>query len=389
MGDMGRSRATPVLVGNDNRRSQLEHVRLGNGLFDEDWLQELIHNHPSILPISEIEPGFGNLIAVAREVPCRHGFIDNLCVTASGDIVVIETKLWRNPQMRREVVAQLLDYVAALVTMTYDEFEMAISRGQSAPRNLFSLVRDDPEALDEAEFIDAIAHNLRRGRMVVIALGDGIRAETETLGNLLQSHAGSHFTFALVELATWKMPSGDILVVPDTLAKTVMIERGIVRVENGEPVVRPVPATLQSGPQSISSADFWEKMAERDPALPNAIRRFTEALKPLGVYTELRAGLNLKVDMADQTVNLGYILKNGQFWTERTPLRVPERAWRPYLETLADLVGGTVRLASGFGTYVSIGGKEAPRIEQLLPRHHDAFVSAIETMLRTLNSEDA
>ncbi|QDB99297.1 hypothetical protein [Mesorhizobium sp. 8] len=119
---------------------------------------------------------------MAREVPCRHGFIDNLCVTASGDIVVIETRLWRNPQMRREVVAQL------------------------------------------------------------------IRAETEILGNLLQSHAGSRFTFALVELAAWTTPSGDILVVPDTLAKTVMIERGIVCVENGEPVVRPVPATLQSGP---------------------------------------------------------------------------------------------------------------------------------------------
>lgn len=60
-----------------------------------------------------------------------------------------------------------------------------------APRRLYDLVRDYPEALEEAEFIDAVSLNLRRGRMLVIVLGDGIRAETEALSDLLQSHAGA------------------------------------------------------------------------------------------------------------------------------------------------------------------------------------------------------
>jgi hypothetical protein len=63
----------------------------------------LIHAHPAILPISDIELGLGHLIAVAREVPCGHGFIDNLYVTRAGNIVLVETKLWRNSHMRREV----------------------------------------------------------------------------------------------------------------------------------------------------------------------------------------------------------------------------------------------------------------------------------------------
>src|SRR3546814_19642266 len=66
------------------------------------------------------------------------------------------------------------------------------------------LVHGHPEALDEAEFIDAVSLNLRLGRMLAIVLGDGIRTETEALCDLLQSHAGAHFTFALVELATWQ-----------------------------------------------------------------------------------------------------------------------------------------------------------------------------------------
>src|SRR3546814_9582121 len=116
--------------------SDLTRIRLGNGLHDENWLQTLIHDHPAILPVSDIEPGFGDLIAAAREVPCGHGYIDNLYLTPSGDIVLVETKLWRNSQMRREVVAQALDYVAALSRMGYEAFETAVTRGQQAPTQI-------------------------------------------------------------------------------------------------------------------------------------------------------------------------------------------------------------------------------------------------------------
>src|SRR5688572_3565174 len=78
-----------------------------------------------------------------------------------------------------------------------------------------------------------------------------VAVNTEALSDLLQSHAGAHFTFALVELATWRTPGGDILAVPSTLAKTVMIERGIVRVDDGVATVRPVHAVARTGPQSI------------------------------------------------------------------------------------------------------------------------------------------
>jgi len=384
---MARSRAVPVLIGNNNARCELERIQLGNGMHDESWLQALIHDHPAILPISDIEPGFRDLIAVAREVPCGHGFIDNLYLTPSGDIVLVETKLWRNSQMRREVVAQALDYVAALSTMTYDAFETAVSRGQQAPARLYDLVRDHPEALEEAEFVDAVTLNLRRGRMLAIVLGDGIRAETQVLGDLLQSHAGAHFTFALVELATWRSSSGDILAVPNTLARTVMIERGIVRVEQGVATVHPVPVEAQSGPQSISSADFWEKLAERDPALPAAVRSLLTALEPLGVYPDLKASLNLKVDLADRDkpVNLGYITRNGQFWTNPASWNIPERIWRPYFEALAAIIGGKV--VAGSESYVSTNGKSAPRIDQFVPQHQDALVAAMERMIRSLQAK--
>ncbi|PAL22805.1 hypothetical protein [Sphingopyxis sp. GW247-27LB] len=387
---MARQKAVPVLISNGNNRSALTRIRLGNGLHDESWLQTLIHDHPAILPISDIEPGFGDLIAVAREVPCGHGYIDNLYLTPSGDIVLVETKLWRNSQMRREVVAQALDYVAALSRMGYDTFQAAIARGQQPPAGLYDLVRDHPEALDEPEFIDAVALNLRRGRMVAIVLGDGIRTETEALSDLLQSHAGAHFTFALVELATWQSPAGDILAVPSTLTKTVMIERGIVRVEDGAATVHPVPAAAQKGPQSISSADFWDMMAKRDPALPAAIRSLLSALEPLGVYPDLKASLNLKLDLADQEkpINFGYIMKNGTFWPNPASWTLPEAMWRPYFQALARMVGGVV-IDEPNNKYVAVNGRSGPRIEQLVPGHQGAWVAAIERVIHELNAETA
>jgi hypothetical protein len=242
------------------------------------------------------------------------------------------------------LVAQALDYVAALTAMGFEQFEAAVIRGEHAPNRLYDLVAGHPDALGEAASIDAVALNLKRGRMLAMIVGGGIRSETEVLAGLLQSHAGAHFTFALVELATWRTGCGGILAVPNTLARTVMLERGVIRIENGAAVVEPVPQASRAGPQSISMSDFWDGMARRDPSLPQAIRSFLEALEPLGVYPDLKASLNIKADLADRDkpMNFGYITRNGQFWPNPAAWSLPERVWRPYFEGLASLVGGEV-----------------------------------------------
>jgi len=377
---MARMHSVPFLVSSDTARTQLQRIHLGVGNHDESWLQALIHQHPEILPIADIEPGFGDLYSVGREIPCAHGTIDNLFITPDGEIVLVETKLWRNAQMRREVVAQTLDYIAALTNMGYEAFEAAIMRGQGAPLRLYDIVADRADVLDEAQFIDAVSLNLQRGRLLAIVLGDGIRTETESLSDLLQSHAGAHFTFALVELATWQnTKNGDILAIPATLMRTVMIERGIVRFEPGtSPKVEPAPRTENAPRQTISMGDFWEAMSTRDPALPDAIRAFLSDLEPFGVYPDLKASLNLKADLPDRDkpVNFGYISKNGQFWLNPAAWSLPENIWTAYFEAVAAMVGG--RVINEPGTrYVAVNGRSAPRIDQLLPAHHRDLVAAI------------
>lgn len=239
----------------------------------------------------------------------------------------------------------------------------------------------------ESEFFDAVSLNLQRGRMLVMVVGDGIRAETQALAQLLQSHAGSHFTFALVELAAWRnTKTQDILMVPTTLARTVMIERGIVRLVQGIMTVEPTMKEAQPKAQSISMTEFLEVMAKRSAGLPDAINAFLAAIEPYGVYTELNAALTIKIFIpeCEKAVGFGYIAKNGQFWPG-LPGWVPDHIWSPYLEAIAAMVGGKVVDKPG-ARHVAVNGRAAPDIDQLLPEHHDALVRAFEQVFRQLSA---
>src|SRR5690606_37664268 len=136
--------------------------------YDEQWLQHLIHAHPELLPIAEIEPAFAPAIAVCIELPTPKGYIDNFFVTPTGNLLFAECKLWRNPEARRQVVAQVMDYVESVTSWGYSDLEQAVSRAQlpnggRPQKGLYDLVGAEQE-LDEAEFVDAVSRNLRLGR---------------------------------------------------------------------------------------------------------------------------------------------------------------------------------------------------------------------------------
>jgi hypothetical protein len=135
---------SPALVEPGGEALPLERIPLTHGVlgqFDEAWLQNLVHSTPSRLPISEIEPGLGRFTPICREFPTPHGPIDNLLMTPSGDIALVETKLFRNPDARRLVLAQVLDYAMAVFRMDFALFEQAALRGLFSPAIMISALR--------------------------------------------------------------------------------------------------------------------------------------------------------------------------------------------------------------------------------------------------------
>ena len=206
---------------------ELKRAALNSGSsesYDEAWLQALLDTHPEVLPIEQIEPGFGTLVPLCRELPLDFGggksgaLRQFLRDDGSGGLVLVETKLWRNPEARRTVVAQAMEYAASVFQLTYEELEASVNSARrtsgrsEAP--LTKLVAEHAGAsFDDVTFIDAVTLNLRRGRAIVAVVGDGIREDITLLAELLQSHAGHQFVFALIELGIFETPVAGVRLV--------------------------------------------------------------------------------------------------------------------------------------------------------------------------------
>lgn len=231
---MSRQHATPVHLSNGDA-SQLVPLSFAGGDISEADIQALVHTHPSMLPVAEIDPAFANPVPICRELNTPAGPIDNFMVTAGGFPVLVECKLWRNPEGRREVVGQILDYAKELSRWSSADLqrEVNVRLKHETGNPLFDIVRQAHPDLDEIEFNDALTLNLRRGRFLLLIVGDGIRAGVESIAEYIQAHAGLHFALGLVELPFYQMADGSRLVVPRVLAKTTNITRHVVEIPEG------------------------------------------------------------------------------------------------------------------------------------------------------------
>ena len=120
---MSRLALDPILIEVGAPR-RLHRLRRVHEEFDEAFLQELLVQHPALLPVQSLREDVGDLLCIGREVVAgESGSIDNLYLSAGGYPVLVETKLWRNPESRREVLAQVLDYTKDLVGKDFAWFE--------------------------------------------------------------------------------------------------------------------------------------------------------------------------------------------------------------------------------------------------------------------------
>ena len=323
----------------------------------ERWLQELIHRHPQCLPMEQVEPGLGRLIPVCLELPLRVGYVDNLMVTPEGNVVIVEVKLWRNPEARRQVLAQALDYATALFELDYEGLQAAVGKAEfvdsGKPERLYDLVAGVGDALPEKQFVDRVNRNLRDGRIVVLIVGDGIRSDVESLVNGLQAHANFHFTVALVELPVYSRRLGEeveeFVVVPHTLVKTVTIPRFTVSTADGKATVRDAgmdesEAKKPSRRTTISSDDFFDAMRARDPKLPEKLKVFLDHIDGIGVRAEFQASLHLKWEQPEgNPVNMGYVRRSGEIWTDASYWQVDDGLAEDYNQALARLFRGQVK----------------------------------------------
>ena len=233
---------TPTMYGNhliriDSKNGAvvetLQRVPLGastaeGGLTEAD-IHDLLFRFPGALPVAAIDTSYAGAIPVCRELFTRAGYVDALYVNPLGRLTLAEFKLWRNPQARREVIGQILDYAKELASWRYADLQREVSRTLKRKGNvLYELIREHEPTANEAEFVDNVTRHLKRGEFLLLIVGDGIREDVEDIVGFVQRHSGLHFNLALVEAALFREGASRLIVQPRLLARTEIVRRIVV-----------------------------------------------------------------------------------------------------------------------------------------------------------------
>lgn len=225
-----------TLAGTDVSCVQLNRSPMSSGdaNYREALLQTLVEQNPSILPVHEFLPTTASVMSLGVEIPVdvggKTGYIDNLLVTNEGRLVLVETKLWSNPESTREVVAQVLQYGMALTVLSLRELEAKLMLHGSQTIRDYAVSHGKLTGMVE-DFDDATERFLRRGELLYLIVADGIRYSVERLAHWLDEGNSAPFKFGLVELKFFDAGQGSLFVVPRALIKSREISRHVVIVD--------------------------------------------------------------------------------------------------------------------------------------------------------------
>lgn len=368
---------------------------------DEAWLQRLIHDSPEVLPVTDIYArAGGSVLSIGREIPVPPGSIDNLLISNSGHVVLVETKLWRNPQARREAVAQILDYAGYVHEWDYEKLDEVYRK--TGKGSLYDAVAPDE---DQASWVDSVNRLLAAGEMVLLIVGDGIKSRAKALAETVGGRPDMHFRLALVELQLHRLPDDSMLVVPNTLARTEEIERATVRVvyKAGErpeiDVEVPRPDTGgQTGGGSRTTLDAQALIAEMESAGEEGEKAAAAVRKLLRHIDEAKelvvdwksAGFAVKTpDPVTEGNLLSLIVVNrpNEIYTYWEWIRKQiQQSWEE--EAVGDVLGHKLgELMEQYGGTRSHGGKQVnQKLSQLVGSERD-FVRDLSEFVADLHQE--
>jgi hypothetical protein len=176
-------------------------------------LQEYIYDHPETIPVYELRED-KRLLVAARELQTESGPIDAFGVDKDGDLYIVETKLYRNPD-KRTVVAQALDYGASL--WRHAEFNGLLSALDAAGEKQWKMTFRDKLAeffsLDEKgvdDLTDSMRKNLDEGSLKFVVLMDKLDEQLKDLVTYVNQN--SQFDIYAVELEYYKHDIYEIII---------------------------------------------------------------------------------------------------------------------------------------------------------------------------------
>lgn len=229
----------------------------GSGYESEAALQVILFAHPSLIP------GVGDGAVACREFQSTAGPADILVVDGEGALTVVECKLASNPQVRREVIGQVLDYASRLWQMPIDEFERLWRRADREGRSPFTELDDD-----EGRIRSAVQDNLNAGRMNLVLAVDQLNDDLRRIVEFFNTITAPNTGIIVVEFKrVFDSDVGIEILIPNSYGKELVEAKSIA-----ERTWRP----------AWSATEYQEWCDANDPAGSDVIRALIARAKEVG-----------------------------------------------------------------------------------------------------------
>lgn len=180
----------------------------------EDRLQKYIHDNPESIPVYELQED-KKLFIIKREFQTNSGPIDALAIDQDGDIYIVETKLFKNPD-KRTVLAQALDYGAALWKHS-GSFSSFLGILNNACQTTFSMSLEDKVMdffkLDNdrvSVLLENMEHNLDKGNLKFVILMDSLDERLKDL--IVYVNQNSQFDIYAVQMEYYMFEDYEIMI---------------------------------------------------------------------------------------------------------------------------------------------------------------------------------
>jgi len=191
----------PILV----RRTGEKWQRANDKKFaDEAQLQKMLYEAPELIPPDDQSPA----VFIREAGLPGSGHTDLLGVDADGNILIVETKLAKNSEVRRKVIGQILEYAAYLWEFSYEEFnELFLMREKKSIGDLLTAITGG-EPRDG--FREAVTENLRSGSFHLFIAVDEMNDDLERIITYVSSR-GSGLKLQAVELRVFELEGLEIV----------------------------------------------------------------------------------------------------------------------------------------------------------------------------------
>ena len=189
---------------------------------EEGKLQDYLEQYPNLIPLGDIVEGASDLLCIGREVVAGSGSIDLLCTDKDGLLTIIETKLRRNPESRREVVGQIVEYASYVCQWSADDIYRIANgyflKSNKAPKSYKNRTIDDimseivGDEFSDEEFRISIGQKLRDGKLRLIIAVDELVEQLRATVTFLNSY--SSFDLLLLQVSDYQESEARKVLVP-------------------------------------------------------------------------------------------------------------------------------------------------------------------------------